>query len=46
MGQEAVKPLFPNEHTHTAREGAAINANSIVKGIKGLKNCELKKYIL
>lgn len=45
MGQEAVKPLFPNEHTHTSREGAAINAASIVKGIKELKNCELVKYL-
>jgi len=46
MGPDAVKPLFPNEHTHTSREGAAINAASIVKGIKELKKCELKKYIL
>jgi lysophospholipase L1-like esterase len=45
MGQEAVKPLFPNEHTHTSREGAAINAASIVKGIKELKGCALVKYI-
>ena len=45
MGQEKVNPLFPNEHTHTSREGAAINAASIVKGIKQLKNCDLKKYI-
>ncbi len=46
MGQEAVKPFFPNEHTHTSREGAAINAASIVKGIKALEKCALKKYIL
>jgi lysophospholipase L1-like esterase len=45
MGQEAVKPLFPNEHTHTSREGAAINAASVVKGIKELKKCELLKYV-
>ncbi len=45
MGQEAVKSLFPNEHTHTSGEGAAINAASIVKGIKELKNCELVKYV-
>ena len=46
MGQEAVKPFFPNEHTHTSREGAALNAASIVKGIKALDKCSLKKYIL
>ncbi|MGG9963113.1 rhamnogalacturonan acetylesterase [Ferruginibacter sp. SUN106] len=45
MGEEAVKPLFPNEHTHTSREGAAINAASIVKGIKELPKCELVKYL-
>lgn len=46
MGEEKVKPLFPNEHTHTSREGAAINAASIVKGIRQLQKCELKKYLL
>ncbi len=46
MGQEAVKSLFPNEHTHTSREGAAVNAASIVKGIKEIKKCTLKKYLL
>lgn len=45
MGQEAVKPLFPNEHTHTSREGAAINAASIVKGIKAIPRCGLVQYI-
>ncbi|WP_462254788.1 rhamnogalacturonan acetylesterase [Ferruginibacter sp.] len=45
LGQEKVKPFFPNEHTHTSREGAAVNAASIVKGIKQLKKCELKKYL-
>jgi lysophospholipase L1-like esterase len=45
MGQEKVNPLFPNEHTHTSREGAAINAASIVKGVKELKNCALIKYL-
>lgn len=46
MGQEAVKPFFPNEHTHTGWEGAALNAQNIVKAIKELKNCGLKKYAL
>lgn len=45
MGEEKVMPLFPNEHTHTSREGAAINAASIVKGIKQLQKCELQKYL-
>jgi rhamnogalacturonan acetylesterase len=45
MGPEKVKPFFPNEHTHTSRDGAALNAASIVKGIKELKKCDLKKYL-
>ena len=43
---EKVKPFFPNEHTHTSKEGAALNAQSIVKGIKEIKKCKLKKYLL
>ena len=46
MGAEKVKPFFPNEHTHTSKEGAALNAACVVKGIRELKKCKLKKYIL
>jgi len=46
MGKEKVDPFFPNEHTHTSREGAALNAACVVKGIKRLKKCELNKYLL
>lgn len=46
MGQEKVNPLFPNEHTHTSREGAAVNAASVVKGIKAMPTCTLNKYLL
>lgn len=46
MGQEAVKPFFPNEHTHTGREGAALNAQNIVKAIKAIDKCALKKFAL
>jgi len=45
IGPEKVKPFFPNEHTHTSREGAALNAAGVVKGIQQIKNCELKKYL-
>ncbi len=45
MGPEKVKPLFPTDNTHTSREGAALNAANVVKGIKQLKKCKLKKYI-
>jgi lysophospholipase L1-like esterase len=44
-GPEKVKPFFPTEHTHTSPEGARINAESVIAGIKQLKDCPLAKYI-
>lgn len=46
MGQEQVKPFFPNEHTHTGREGAFLNATNVKNAIKLLKDCQLKDYLL
>lgn len=43
MGQEAVKPLFPKETTHTGWRGAKLNAECVVEGIKRLQGCELVK---
>lgn len=45
MGAENVKAFFPKDHTHTNKEGAILNAELVIKGIKGLKGCKLKKYI-
>lgn len=45
MGAEKVKAYFPKDHTHTNKEGAIANAELVAKGIKDLKNCELKKYL-
>ncbi len=45
MGQEKVKPFFPNDNTHTSKEGAAVNAVCVTKGIKEVKKCKLKKYL-
>ncbi len=45
VGAEAVKPLFPKEHTHTGWKGAVLNAECVVEGIKNLKDCELSKYL-
>jgi len=44
-GPDKVKAFFPNEHTHTSPEGAKINAESVIEGIKQLKDCPLNKYI-
>jgi len=45
MGPEKVKEFFPKDHTHTNRQGAVLNAESVIKGIRTLKSCELRKYI-
>jgi rhamnogalacturonan acetylesterase len=46
LGPEKVKPFFPNEHTHTGKEGASLNASNFCIAIKKLKKCTLKKYLL
>ncbi|MFN8240747.1 MAG: rhamnogalacturonan acetylesterase [Bacteroidales bacterium] len=47
MGEEKVKTgFFLTDHTHTTREGAILNAAALAEGIKNLKGCRLKKYLL
>jgi lysophospholipase L1-like esterase len=38
LGETAVEPLFADPHTHTSRAGAELNAESVVSGLKSLKN--------
>ena len=38
LGETAVEPLFADPHTHTSRAGAELNAESVVNGLKALKN--------
>ncbi len=45
LGQEKVAPFFPNEHTHTNEEGARLNAQSVVEGLKALPNCPLCAFL-
>lgn len=45
-GPEKVKTYFPGDHTHTNLEGAKINAESVAEGIRMLKDCPLKNYLL
>jgi hypothetical protein len=40
LGQEAVQSLF-NDKQHSRKAGAHLNAESVVTGIKGLKDCPL-----
>lgn len=44
-GPEKVKPFFPQEHTHTSKEGADVNAQSVIEGVKMQKDISLNQYI-
>ncbi len=46
LGADKVKTFFPHDHTHTNKEGGMLNAEIVINGIKNLKHCELKKYLL
>jgi lysophospholipase L1-like esterase len=37
LGPEKVEPLFGDEHTHTSRAGAELNAECVIAGLKALK---------
>jgi len=45
LGAEKVKSFFPGDHTHTNLEGAKVNAESVVEGLRAIKDCPLTKYI-
>lgn len=45
LGADSVKHFFPGDHTHPNRDGSMLNADMVVKGIKKLKKCDLKKYL-
>jgi lysophospholipase L1-like esterase len=45
LGEQTVKPFFPKEHTHTGWDGALLNAQCVVEGIRGLKDLDLSKYL-
>ncbi|MFP9114538.1 rhamnogalacturonan acetylesterase [Flavobacterium sp. RHBU_3] len=44
-GPAAVKEYFPKDHTHTNKEGAQVNAQLVVNGLKELKGCRLKDFL-
>src|SRR5687767_699936 len=45
LGADSVKHFFPGDHTHPNKNGSILNADMVVKGIKDLKKCDLKKYL-
>jgi acetyl esterase/lipase len=47
IGQEKVgKEYFPADHTHTSPAGARLNAESVVSGLRELKDCPLAAFLL
>ena len=47
-GEEAVTTKYhtPKDNTHTIEAGSIMNAKLVAEGIKNLKGCKLKKYLL
>jgi len=47
LGQEKVtKEFFVSEHTHTSWEGAKLNAQCVVDGLRALPGCKLQNFLL
>ena len=46
MGPDRVKQFFPGDHTHTNEAGAVLNAMSVVRGVKKLRHCKLRQYLV
>ena len=47
IGPDKVKQLyFLEDHTHTTPAGAQLNAASLVEGLRKIKNCPLKAFLL
>ena len=44
MGREETQPFYKNDHTHTSKWGAMLNACGIAKGLRKA-NSELAKYL-
>ena len=44
LGEAAVEPLFADPHTHTSLQGAEINANAVVTGLKRLPKNPVSAY--
>lgn len=45
LGEGRTDKFFKNDHTHTSKEGARLNAASIAEGLRAT-DCELKNYLL
>lgn len=46
MDTIVVNAFFPSDHTHTNRDGALLNAEKVVEGIRQIPSLTLKDYLL
>jgi lysophospholipase L1-like esterase len=48
LGQRKVADIYftATDHTHTTPEGAKFNASCVAEGIRSLKDCQLKNYLV
>lgn len=46
LGEEKVRAFFPTDHTHTNPDGAALNADCVAQGLRGLEGCPLRSFLL
>lgn len=45
IGPEKVATYFHGDHTHTNVEGAKLNAETVVEGIKDIRKLKIRKYL-
>ncbi len=45
LGAEKVEPLFGDEHTHTSRAGAELNAETVIEALRSLKTNPVASYL-
>ncbi|MEP6595668.1 MAG: rhamnogalacturonan acetylesterase [Ginsengibacter sp.] len=46
LGPDETKKFFPGDHTHTNKDGADVNAQSVVEGLKMQKKIPLNKFLI
>ena len=46
LGAEGAEPLFGDEHTHTSRAGAELNAEVVIEGLRALQPNPLAAFIV
>jgi lysophospholipase L1-like esterase len=45
LGPDETKKFFPGDHTHTNKDGANVNAQSVVEGLKMQPNISLNSFL-